>query len=97
MIREFTWDDLRVAAVKRGLGPVDVAQLVDLMKMIDRLRDGEGDAVAILCDNPDGSPNNAVECCGAWTEWEDRRFEGASLYEALSAAVATKNVAEARV
>lgn len=54
-----------------------------LTHMIQALRSEEGDALTLLADNPDGPPNNAVECCGAWTDYNDRRFEGATLTEAV--------------
>jgi len=62
-------------------------------EMIDRLRDEEADSVTVLCDNPEGPPNNAVECCGFWTGFADRRFDGATIREALTAAVAAKDEA----
>jgi hypothetical protein len=60
---------------------------------INRLRDEEADSVTVLCDNPEGPPNNAVECCGFWTGFADRRFEGSTIREALTAAVAAKDEA----
>lgn len=57
-----------------------------IVKTINILREEEGDSVTILCDNPDGPPNCAIECNGSWTGWEDKRFVGADLIEALSAA-----------
>lgn len=65
----------------------EIARAVDCMRAIDALRADEGNEVTILCDNPDGRPNNAIECCGAWTHWGDRRFEGDTLADTLSAAV----------
>lgn len=61
---------------------------VECMRLIHALMAEEGDEVLILCDNPDfnGLPNNAVECCGTWTNWADKRFTGESLLDALSAA-----------
>ncbi|AYJ87628.1 hypothetical protein D3Y57_19015 [Sphingomonas paeninsulae] len=61
--------------------------------MVNRLRDEEADTVTILCDNPEGPPNNAVECSGFWTGFADRRFEGATIAEALAVAVAAKDEA----
>lgn len=59
----------------------------ECMRLIHALRRVEGDEVTILGDNPDfGGPNNAVECCGDWTDYADRRFTGESLLDALSAA-----------
>lgn len=70
----------------------EIARAVDCMRAIDALRADEGEDVTILCDNPDfnGQPNNAVECCGAWTRWGNRRFVGATLADALHAAMTAK-------
>lgn len=56
--------------------------------MLNDLRRDEGDTVTLLCDNPEfnGQPNNAVECNGGWTEWQDRRFTGDTLEQAVAAA-----------
>lgn len=72
-----------------------IARAVDCMRAIDFLRADEGDDVTILCDNPDfnGQPNNAVECCGAWTRWGDRRFTGDTLEDALHVAATAKRAA----
>lgn len=59
---------------------------VACMTIINTLRMDEGNSIDILCDNPDGPPNNAVECNGDWTEWETQRFEGDTLLTALEAA-----------
>ena len=69
----------------------------EALDAIDELRSEEGDCVTILCDNPDfHGPNNAVVCCGGWTDWEDRRFSGDTLLEALQAAVAAKDTPNER-
>lgn len=65
----------------------------DAWAAISRLRDEEADSVTVLCDNPDGPPNNAVKCCGFWTGFAERRFEGETILEALSRAVAAKDEA----
>ena len=64
----------------------------EVLVAINKLRAEEGNSVSIMCDNPDfnGQPNNAVECCGDWTDWDDRRFTGDTLLAALQAAVAAK-------
>lgn len=66
----------------------DEQGLVPFHAMLTALRREEGDSITLLCDNPDfnGLPNNAVECCGAWTDWKDRRFTGDSLLLAVRAA-----------
>lgn len=60
-----------------------------LMEALNDLRSAEGSSVTLLCDNPDfGGPNNAIICNGEWTWWEDRRFTGDDLAEAIYAALA---------
>ena len=61
--------------------------------LVNRLRDEEADTVTVLCDNPEGPPNNAVECCGFWTGFVERRFEGDTIGQALAEAVAAKDEA----
>lgn len=62
-----------------------------LMDRINELRKNEGDSVRILCDNPEGPPNNAIECCGDWTDWKDRRFVGERLIDCLNDACRAKD------
>lgn len=64
------------------------------MMRIDDLRENEGASVNVLCDNPDGAPNNAIEVCDDWTGWEPRRFEGDTLMRALNAAFEEKRHAQ---
>lgn len=52
--------------------------------MIEALRADEGNSVTLLSDNPDG--DQAVECCGDWTNWADRCFTGKTMFRALEAA-----------
>lgn len=65
-------------------------------RIVERLRDREGNDITIVCDNPDfnGQPNNKVICNGGWTEWEDRQFFGETISEALGAALVAYNKAE---
>ncbi len=72
---------------------LEMERLLAEMSCIHTLRAAEGDSVNILCDNPEGPPNNAVECCGAWTDWEDQRFTGETLLDALRTAVAAYGAA----
>ena len=53
--------------------------------LIDQLRLSEGNAVTIMCDNPDfnGQPNSAVEIVADWTNWQTVRFTGENVIEAL--------------
>lgn len=62
-------------------------------RLVEALRAEEGDSVTILCDNPDfnGQPNNAIEVCGAWTNWKEVRYDGDTLNDALLKAIAAKN------
>lgn len=65
-----------------------------LVSLVDTLRADEGDSVMLLCDNPEGPPNNAVICNGGWTDYCDRRFDGETLIAALQAAVDAQATAE---
>ncbi len=70
-------------------GRVSADTELECLRLIHALRAEEGDEVTIFCDNPDpgaSSKANAVQCCGEWTNWIDRRFDGDSLTEALKAA-----------
>lgn len=60
------------------------------LQMLQTLRADEGDSVTLLADNGDGQPNNAIECCGAWTDWREARFTGSTLSEAMTAAYVAK-------
>ncbi|MCI1143182.1 hypothetical protein MOP88_14125 [Sphingomonas sp. WKB10] len=79
-------------ALRKALASTDMAGAEE-WALIQRLRDEEADSVTILCDNPDGPPNAAVECCGFWTGFAERRFEGDTIVAALGAAVAAKDEA----
>lgn len=61
--------------------------MVECWLAIEVLREREANSVTILCDNPEGNPNNAIECNGDWTYYEDRRFIGDTIYACLKAAV----------
>jgi hypothetical protein len=72
--------------------PVSLCEHPDItaMRLIDKLRSAEGDCVTIVCDNPgdfDSSYNNAIECNGGWTDYQDRRFTGESVLQCLARAV----------
>lgn len=58
--------------------------------MLHALREDEGDSVTLLCDNPEGPPNNAIECNGGWTDWVDRRFGGETIEQAVRLAYLAK-------
>lgn len=70
----------RDAAVKSDL---------ECWQMVMELRSEEAHSVDIFPDNADfnGQKNCAVECIGAWTGWCPIRYDGATLHEALTAAV----------
>jgi hypothetical protein len=55
------------------------------MGMIHDLRKGQGASVTIVCDNEEGTgaDNNAVDVCGEWTDWKDKRFIGKDVRDAL--------------
>lgn len=65
----------------------EINDRLSVLNYIDALRKDEGNSVTILCDNPDfGGPASAVEVCGDWTDWKDRRFAGDTLLSALERA-----------
>ena len=61
-----------------------------VLAMINDLRADEGDSIEILCDNPEGPPNNAVRVSAGWTNYDFERFEGDTLEAALTAACFAK-------
>lgn len=67
-----------------------------IMRIINDLRSPEGDTLCIFCDNPEfHGPNAAVECCCEWTGWNEERFTGKNLYEALFTARDTRDMRRA--
>lgn len=64
--------------------------------LVEAMRAPEGHSITLVCDNPDfnGQPNNAVDCCGEWTGWDERRFTGETILEALEAAYEARISAE---
>jgi hypothetical protein len=55
---------------------------------MEALLSDEGNAVQVLCENPEGTgpDNRAVEVTADWTGWEPRRFYGPTPLEAMLAA-----------
>jgi hypothetical protein len=70
----------------------------EIWGIIADLTEGEGNTVTVLCPNPDfnGQPNYAIECCGDWTDWQDRRFAHDSRIECFRMAWAAHKAAEGR-
>lgn len=65
-----------------------------VLEALNELTHEEGDSVLIVADNAgfDG-PNSIVDCCGGWTDWEEIRFEGYTMLDALqNAALARRDV-----
>jgi hypothetical protein len=69
---------------------------VAIVSALNRLRDNEGATVTFICDNPDfnSGPDRVVIVNDQWTNHEDRRFGGATLLDAISAAERAKAQAE---
>lgn len=59
---------------------------------IQILRDDEGSAVEIVCDNGylHGQPNCLIRCHGDWTDWEEMRFAADTLLQCITQAVIAK-------
>ena len=72
---------------------------INIVRMIDVLRNYEGDTVTIVCDNADfnGQPDRMIICNGMWTGWQDKTFQHDDLRECLRMAVEAKaTIAAAR-
>jgi hypothetical protein len=71
-------------------------EAVAIWRTIEILTDGEGDAVSVLSPNPDfnGQPNYAIDCCGHWTAWENRRFAADTQIECFLLALQAFRVAD---
>lgn len=61
--------------------------LAQQMELVNELREEEGSSVNLVADNADfEGPECLVECVGRWTDWQERRFTGATRLEALTKA-----------
>ena len=74
----------------------DAKYALEILELIDELRDGEGDSVTIYCDNPDFNnlPNNQIEVFGEWTNWHSQHVHGDTLKECLENALKAKKEME---
>lgn len=77
---------------RRKMSEVETALAVYVA--VESLREGVATSVELLCDNDSGDPNNAIICCGEWTDWSLLRFEGDSLLGCLRMAVIERRVRE---
>lgn len=67
------------------------------MHAINELRAEEGSAVTILCSNPEPVSRDQEETivvCASWTGWNEMRFAGETVHEALVAAFTAKQASE---
>jgi hypothetical protein len=66
---------------------------------INKLREGEGDSITLICDKPDfgPGPEAIVTFNGHMTEWADRTYEGECVLEALQKAVADLDAFNAKL
>lgn len=76
----------------------DKTRCTEIVQIILALRADEGDSVTILCANPDfnGQPDYAIECNGAWTNWNNRRFAGDTILDCLREARETQVATEGK-
>ncbi|AZO29304.1 hypothetical protein [Mesorhizobium sp. M1B.F.Ca.ET.045.04.1.1] len=58
--------------------------------MLERFREGEGNSITLVCDNPDfnGQANSKVIVCADWTEFQEREFTGDTITQAIANAFA---------
>lgn len=81
------------------ISPVPPPGAIRAWELIQKLREGEGDSVTILCENPDPEkPGDAqaIECCGGWTMFNTWRFKGPTVLACLESALAGKSALEGR-
>ena len=92
--------DFAVADMSGFVGPSDIEATTpgaaEAWALCEALRADEGSQVLLVCDNPDfnGQPNNAVECVADWTGWDNLRFTGDTIVDALRAARDAKTAAQ---
>jgi hypothetical protein len=70
----------------------EIEQVLRAWEILENLREPEGDSVTLFCTNPDfgAGPNNAIEVNAYWTDWQDLRFTGETIFEALENAMKAK-------
>lgn len=102
---EREWEEYRAKQAEQDKKAADLRAKRDAaetpeaaaMRHIETLRATEGDSVTILCDNPDPIDRDhqcAVVCNGEWTEWQDQRFHGETLLQALARAAFERELYE---
>ena len=67
-----------------------ISDALEFVRLIEYLREGEADSVTILCQAEEGqtdaSDTHGVDVNGIWTRFDDRRFYGRTILDALRAA-----------
>lgn len=68
-----------------------------IVELIEMLVADEGAELSIACPNPDfDGPQRIIDVCDQWTDWDNARFEGDTLQEALEAALTSRQAGENR-
>lgn len=74
-----------------------ISDALEFVRLIEYLREGEVDSVTILCQADEGQTDtgdtHGVDVNGVWTRFDDRRFYGRTILDALRAASNAKSVA----
>lgn len=76
---------------------IKLDEFANVIPMVQELSKNEADTVTFLCPNPDPKDDEdriAIICNGAWTNWRDMRFSGASLHSAVERAYTDYKQAE---
>lgn len=69
----------------------EIKRLQEIVDPLNELRAEDGSVVIICSDDPEGPPTSMIGVrFGEWTENTKRHFQGATLAEALAAAVEAK-------
>lgn len=78
------------APQKPSLEAGTMVAALETVAAIEALREEDGAAVTILCDDENATTVNeqcGIDVMGAWTDWKERRFYGRTVLAALKAAV----------
>lgn len=75
---------------------VEAIQAVEILDLIDQLREGQANWVTIYQNNDEPPPNAGIEVGGDWTHCDNRSFYGSTLLDCLKQATELRSQFENR-